>query len=119
MWGQRLIRLVLLTGLVFLVVSLVKLIGQGSFGLPPAVNSLSLSRVTQGRFEFKKDSGVEPKQAEAVLGETNQETEPIAEPITNVQNQATTLIELVKNLPDDQVAAVKKQICKELCGSPE
>jgi len=44
-----------------------------------------------------------------------QEVEPIQEPINNVQNQTEKLIEIIKELPQDQINAIKKQIFKDLC----
>jgi len=45
----------------------------------------------------------------------DQETEPIEEPVKNVQQQTQTLIEAIKKLPEDQLEAIKKQIQKEFC----
>lgn len=47
--------------------------------------------------------------------EVVQETEPIEEPVKNVQEQTQTLIEAIKKLPEDQVEAIKKQLYKEFC----
>ena len=44
-----------------------------------------------------------------------QETEPIEEPVKNVQQQTQVLIEAIKKLPEDQVEAIKKQLYKEFC----
>ena len=44
-----------------------------------------------------------------------QETEPIEEPVKNVQLQTDSLIEAIKKLPQDQLKAVKEQIRKEVC----
>lgn len=46
--------------------------------------------------------------------ENNQEVEPIEEPAQNIQNLVDQLIESVKNLPRDQIEAIKKQIYKKL-----
>jgi hypothetical protein len=50
--------------------------------------------------------------------QTNQEvesTEPIKEPVKDVQKQTEILIETIKELPQDQLEAIKKQIWKEVC----
>lgn len=44
-----------------------------------------------------------------------QEAEPIEEPVQNIQSQTQVLIETIKELPQDQIEAIKKQIYKELC----
>ena len=53
-----------------------------------------------------------------VPGETKEETpktEPIEEPVQNVQNQTQILIEAIKKLPEDQLEAIKKQLYQEVC----
>lgn len=47
--------------------------------------------------------------------QVNQETEPIEEPVKNVEKQTEILIETIKELPQEQVEAIKKQIYKEFC----
>lgn len=47
--------------------------------------------------------------------EVVQETEPIEEPVKNVQEQTQTLIEAIKKLPEDQLEAIKKQLYQEIC----
>lgn len=49
------------------------------------------------------------------VDQADQETEPIEEPVKNVQQQTQTLIEAIKKLPEDQVEAIKKQLYKEIC----
>ena len=49
------------------------------------------------------------------VNQVDQETEPIEEPVKNVQQQTQTLIEAIKKLPQDQLEATKKQIQKEFC----
>lgn len=49
-----------------------------------------------------------------VAGEAD-EVEPIKEPAENVQKQTEILIEAIKELPQDQIEAIKKQIYKEMC----
>ncbi len=53
---------------------------------------------------------------EATEASSSLGNKPIAEPVENIQNQTQRLLESVKNLPQDQVDALKKQICKEVCG---
>lgn len=43
------------------------------------------------------------------------ENEPIEEPVKKVENQTDQLIESLKQLPQDQLEAIKKQIFKEFC----
>lgn len=52
------------------------------------------------------------------VDQTNQETEstePIEEPIGDIQKQTEALIEAIKKLPQNQLEATKKQIRKEFC----
>ena len=45
----------------------------------------------------------------------SKEAEPIEEPVKNIQLQTDSLIEAIKQLPQDQLEAVKEQIRKEVC----
>jgi len=45
----------------------------------------------------------------------NQETEPIEEPVKNIEEQTQVLIEAIKKLPEDQIEAIKKQLYQEIC----
>jgi hypothetical protein len=47
--------------------------------------------------------------------EESEEAEPIEEPVKNIQLQTDSLIEAIKELPQDQLEAIKEQICKEVC----
>lgn len=57
---------------------------------------------------------VQEKEEGQVAGEAD-EVEPIKEPAENVQKQTEILIETIKELPQDQLEAIKKQIYKEIC----
>lgn len=57
---------------------------------------------------------VQEKEEGQVAGESD-EAEPIKEPAENVQKQTEILIETIKELPQDQLEAIKKQIYKEMC----
>ena len=103
-----------MVGVAVLVVGLVKVVSQGDLGFLPAVNSFSLSVITQGKLGYKNDSGFVPKQAEVVLGEADQETEPIVEPINNVQQQANTLIKLIKNVFTPGTPPITRPITRHL-----
>ena len=53
-----------------------------------------------------------------IAGESDENgSEPISQPVENIQNQTQQLIESIKKLPQDQIEAVKKQIYKEVCES--
>jgi len=116
--GQRLVRLVLLGLVGFLVLMMVKnLAAQGaSFSLP----SLSWQRFipekildsTSELILGEKAQLAQPDQAEE---ETSTEVEPIAQPVEKIQSQTQFLLDLIKKLPEDQIRAVKKQLCKEIC----
>lgn len=43
--------------------------------------------------------------------------EPIKEPAANIESKTQELIEAIKNLPQDQLEAIKKQLLKEVCNS--
>ncbi|HUS60200.1 MAG TPA: hypothetical protein VMX76_02345 [Nevskiaceae bacterium] len=58
---------------------------------------------------------VEPEGESAPENQETQETEPIEEPVQNIQTQTQVLIETIKELPQDQIEAIKKQIYKEFC----
>lgn len=49
------------------------------------------------------------------LDEDGNEVEPIEEPVKNIEKQTEAIIEQIKNLPSDQIEAIKKQIYKEMC----
>lgn len=49
------------------------------------------------------------------VNQEDQETEPIEEPVKNVEKQTEILIQTIKELPQDQIEAIKKQIYKEIC----
>lgn len=55
---------------------------------------------------------------EAVEGsdvEGDEGVEPIERPVKNVQDQTQELIETIKDLPQDQIDAIKNQFYKEVC----
>lgn len=56
--------------------------------------------------EAEKEEG----KREQVLGD-----QPIIEPAQKIESQTQTLIDAIKNLPEDQVLAIKKQIYKDFC----
>lgn len=43
------------------------------------------------------------------------ESEPIKKPVENIESQTNQLIESIKQLPQDQLEAIKKQVFKEFC----
>lgn len=86
---------------------------------PQLFSQLQLSSLTN-LLEGKISGG----ETAFVLGEQTPDVEnlgrdPIAEPVVNVKEQTNSLLESVKKLPQDQLEAIKKQLCKELCGGGE
>lgn len=49
------------------------------------------------------------------VNQVNQETEPIKQPTENIQKQTELLFEMIKELPQEQLGAVKKQLCQDFC----
>lgn len=49
--------------------------------------------------------------------EDGQSVEPIREPSEKIKGQTEDLVEMIKNLPQDQVEAIKKQIYQDFCQS--
>jgi len=41
--------------------------------------------------------------------------EPVAQPVESINNQTNQLLESIKQLPEDQLKALKKQLYKEFC----
>ena len=112
--GQRLFRL----GLLGVLLAIAWLVWQSLTVAP-----ITLPRLTGpvARLLEEKDvPGVETLDLAAILGEeasfSGLKEEPIAAPVVGVQSQAQLLIEMIKKLPENQVKAVKEQLCKELCG---
>ncbi|MBU1126893.1 hypothetical protein KKF11_00935 [Patescibacteria group bacterium] len=63
-------------------------------------------------FEDVKD---ETSDGKVLNADDKEDTEPIEEPVKNIEKQTEVIIEQIKNLPKDQVDAIKKQIYKEMC----
>ena len=78
-------------------------------------------------FEDVKD---ETSDGKVLNADDKEDTEPIEEPVKNIEKQTEiimleenytspakwrSIIEQIKNLPKDQVDAIKKQIYKEMC----
>jgi len=61
------------------------------------------------------------KKAAGETGQTSQdkeneeEVEPIQQPVNNIEKQTEKLIEIIKELPQDQIEAIRKQLWKDLC----
>lgn len=108
------------------------LVGLGALLLLGAAKTFADWRTKQapiGESLNLPELSIEKLQSEDILGtasqailerrkqadQDNQEAEPIAEPVENVQEQTETLIETIKQLPQDQVEAIKKQIYKDIC----
>jgi hypothetical protein len=109
---ERLVRLIMLALAVALIMVVLGRLADsgvkpsGEMKLPN-LPRLDLGKIDPGEILGSKQPLVSaPEEATA---------EPIAEPVVNIQNQAENLIKLIKKLPEDQLAAVKKQLCKELC----
>lgn len=86
---------------------------------PPVVEPLNLPELSIEKFQSEDVLGTATR---GLLGgkkkqvdQEDKETEPIAEPVEQVEEQTQELIETLKQLPEDQIKAIKKQIYKEFC----
>jgi len=125
MWGLRFKRIVIIGGVMVLVL----LLGQVFLGW----QSKSKQSGVEVSFPSQKISqGVEslggqilgavlkvlpgmPGLEEIEIKSESQEAEPIVEPVSNVREQTELLLEAVKDLPQDQIEAVKKQVYQDFC----
>lgn len=109
--AERFFRLLILIGVGFLVVAVAKNFARQSGA------SLSLPKFNLPKLSDQDGS---PKEilnqvlSEVDLGEKVQD-EPIAEPVEGIQDQTQSLIESLKQLPQDQLEAVKEQVYQEIC----
>lgn len=116
--GQRLTRLLILVGLAATAVFFLKpLLTGGRSG--PSFSGSFLDQTFGRLLEDKAKNVLGQRSGFEVIGSEEGEVEPIAEPVSNLQGQTRTLLEAVKELPKDQAEAVKKQLCKEICGECE
>jgi len=119
---ERLTRIFLLGLAALLIIALAKGLADWQAQSKVAGESVSLPQVSVK--EKLEDLGEDilgkavkflPGAPDLEVDQVSQETEPIEEPVKNVQQQTQTLIEAIKKLPEDQLEAIKKQIQKEFC----
>lgn len=116
---ESLLRILIFLGIVGLLVFVVQSLARWQNQSKIAGESISLPiiPVKEKLEEFGEDvlgKAVSILPGAPDLG-VNQETEPIEEPMENVQKYTEALIEALKKLPEDQLEATKKQIRKEFC----
>lgn len=56
-----------------------------------------------------------PKEVTKIFEVIVKKNEPIVQPVNNIQKQADQLVESVKNLPEEQLKAVKRQLYQDFC----
>ena len=105
MWGQRLIRLALLIVGVGVILLVIKSLG-------PKLESQSSIERPKVSFE-KVERQILGTAEQKIL--SNYQGEPLVEPAENIESQTQALIQMIKDLPADQLEAVKSQIYKEFC----
>jgi len=119
---DRLTRIFLLGLAAFLIIALAKGLADWQGQQRVAGESVSLPQVSVK--EKLEDLGEDilgktveflPGAPDLGVDQADQETEPIEEPVENVQQQTQALIEAIKKLPEDQIEAIKKQIYEEFC----
>lgn len=112
---QTVIRLLIIAAIVVATIGGVKMIAdrqrqsEAKFDL---VDTVKQSLENTGEKVLGEVTKKLPKASEL---DQQEPVEPIQEPINNIQEQTNQLIEDIRNLPQDQLKAVKKQILKELC----
>lgn len=121
MWRERLIRFLLVGLGAVVVLGAVKTFADWRAKQPLVGEKLNLPELS---IEEIRSEDVLGTARQAILGrkkqvdqvnQEDQETDSIAEPTEKVQKQTKDLIETIKQLPQDQVEAIKKQIYKEFC----
>lgn len=119
---ERLIRIFLLGLAALLIIVLAKGLADWQTQQKVAGESISLPRLPIkekiedfGEKVLGKAIKVLPGAPDLEVNQEDQETEPIEEPVSNVQQQTEALIEAIKKLPQDQLEATKKQLYKEFC----
>lgn len=134
---QRLIRFFLVIGVGFLVIFAAKT--YSSRQTPPISlpklkvikNLEQLGDKVLGDIEEKlpgapglNDLNEEPELQTSVSQENSEDpnasqesssSEPINQPVENLEKQTEDLVESIKKLPEDQIEAIKKQFFKEFC----
>ena len=107
------VRLLLLGIAAGLTLLAIKNMVEGQSGQPLIGQPLELPELSIDTDQLEEVLGTA---SERILGEREEgETEPIAEPVEQIQSQTEDLIESVKKLPEDQVKAIKEQIYKDFC----
>jgi len=113
MWGERIKRIVIIAVAALLVAwggksliarpSPLPLVDQFLSDTTSKVLGLAVGKLSNAKITPEK-----------VIPLAN-ESEPINQPITNIQTQTQQLIDSIKKLPEDQIEAVKKQVVKDFC----
>lgn len=115
MWRERLIRFLLVGLGAVLILGAVKTFADWQAKRSPTLPELSIEKLqSEGILGVAREKILGRKQADQIIQET-QETEPIAEPAEKVEKQTKDLIETIKQLPQNQMEAIKKQLLKEFC----
>lgn len=80
-------------------------------GAPDLEKTMSVGQTNQARPDSARQAG----EVQGEQDQTNSEAEPINQPAQTIQKQTEALIETIKELPQDQIEAIKKQIYKDFC----
>lgn len=124
MWRERLIRFLLVGLGAVLILGGAKAFADWRGKQSLGGEKLSLPKLSTERLQSEDVLGTakqrilgrkEKVDQEDQVNRESQDSEPIAEPAEKIEKQTETLIETIKQLPQDQVEAIKKQIYKEFC----
>lgn len=113
MWGERIKRIVIITIVALLVAWGGKSLIARPSPLPLVDQFLSDATSKVLGLAVGKLSGAKKTPKEMIP--LANESEPINQPVVNIQTQTQQLIESIKKLPEDQIEAVKKQVVKDFC----
>lgn len=122
MWRQRLTRLFIIALVAALVIGVAKdLMAKQkesfTFSIQPIkkkIEDFGEQILGAAVKKLPKAPDLEKIGEEKEETENNQEIESIEEPVQNIQNLVDQLVESVKNLPQDQIKVIKKQIYEKL-----
>lgn len=128
MWRERLVRILIVGACALLVLGIARSFANQNQKQPQPMTlpNLSIKEKIQNLGEGVLGTAIKVLPGELKLNETSREedkkdnqaekeSEPIKQPVENVQKQTEALIETIKQLPKDQIEAIKKQIYKEFC----
>lgn len=126
MWRDRLIRLLIIVLVAGLVLGLAKTLVKHQQDLEATTFQTPIKKKVEDWGEkvlgtvvekLPKAPNLEEVGSESESAPENQGargTEPIEEPVKNIQKLIDDLLESIKKLPQDQIEAIKKQIYKKL-----